>query len=204
MTGSRRLTLGLALLLSCTALSGDEPKPSSAPAPAPLPRHYKKLGLDAAQVEKVRKTRADYEVKIDELKKQLQALQGEENSQLEKLLTDAQRRRLKELRDRGAGEFKIIGPKQIFKTPLGKATTFGVELTYDDAFEGDVTLTYPDLPKGMRIKPDPFVFKEGGSKIGDMTITVDKDVPAADYHFTIRATPEDGDPVEVTVKIQAY
>jgi hypothetical protein len=200
MTGSRRVLIGFALLLSCTALPGDEPKQ---PPAAPLPRHYKKLGLDPTQVEKVRQTRTDYRVKIDALKKQLQALQTEEDSQLQKLLTDGQRTRLKELRARGAGEFKIVGPKQMFKTPLGRTTMFGVQLSYDDAFEGDVTLTFPDLPKGMRIQPDPFVFKEGGSNTGDMTITVDRDVPAAEYHFTIRATPEDGDPVEVTVKILA-
>jgi hypothetical protein len=190
-----------AALLSCVLLmGGDEPKQPAAP-PIPFPPHYRKLGLNDKQVKNVRKTRAKYRGKVEELRNQIQALQKEEAAELEKFLTDTQKARLKELQAQGTGTFKVSGPLRAFSLRQGRDTTFAVELRTSDAFEGEVRLTYPDLPRGLKIEPNPFVFKEGGNPLAELKITADKDAPVGEHRFIIKATPDDGEPIELTVKV---
>lgn len=200
MNGLRWTALALATLLCCIRSPGDETQPPSQ-KPLPLPRYYRKLGLEKEQAQKVQKVQAEYHPRIDALKRQLQSLQKEQSDKLEKLLTDAQRARLKELQAQGPGEFKISAPRLPVRVRLGKTSDFGVELTPDKAFEGDVRLDYPDLPKGMTILPNPFVFKEGEKRIATLMISADMTLPPGEYRFTIQATPENGEPVEVKVQL---
>jgi hypothetical protein len=199
MTELRWAALVFTILLCCARLSGDEPKQ---PKPSvPLPRHYGKLGLDKEQLDKVRKARTKFRAQIEELRHRLRALEKQEDAELQKFLTDAQRASLKDLRAQGPGTFKISAPERPIKVQQGKSTTFAVELSHDKAFDGEVTLTFDNLPKGMRVRPSPFVFKDGDDPIGQLTIRTDKSVDTRDYSFTIRATPDQGEPVEVTVRV---
>jgi hypothetical protein len=187
------------MLLGGSSVPGDE-APRLAP-PAPLPRYYRNLKLDREQTAKIRKTQARYQARIDELMRQVRALEKEQAAELEKHLTGAQRACLKELRALGSGEFKISAPRKLLKVHRGDSTTFAVELSHDKAFEGDVTLTFPDLPKGIKITPSPLVFKHGGDPIGELTLSTDRSMEIGEYRFTIQATPESGDRVQATVKV---
>jgi hypothetical protein len=76
-------------------------KADEAPAPvivrSQLPKGWKALGLTDKQKKEVLTTRARFVVKRKALEEQIKALKDEEMTALEKLLTDAQRSRLKEL-----------------------------------------------------------------------------------------------------------
>lgn len=63
-----------------------------------LPSYYKKLGLRDDQVQNIYRIRADYKVKIETLKQQMDRLKTEEKGALEKVLTPEQLKRLRELR----------------------------------------------------------------------------------------------------------
>jgi hypothetical protein len=62
-----------------------------------LPRNWKKLGLSPAQADKIRDVRGLYRYKRAQLEKQIAELRKEELKELIKLLTDAQKVRLKEI-----------------------------------------------------------------------------------------------------------
>jgi hypothetical protein len=63
-----------------------------------LPAHWKSLGLTDGQKQQVYKVRATYTAKIDALRDQIRALVDAEKDELEKLLTEAQKLRLRELK----------------------------------------------------------------------------------------------------------
>jgi hypothetical protein len=100
-----RLRVGVsvlaALLLAGGWLLGDDPKKGDTPPPrvkGMLPQNYKKLGLTDQQTQEIYRIRGRYGAKIDALKQQIAELQEEERAEAEKVLTDAQKARLKELR----------------------------------------------------------------------------------------------------------
>ncbi|HEY7154849.1 MAG TPA: hypothetical protein VH575_12880 [Gemmataceae bacterium] len=105
-----RKTVSVAVLLACLSLAvaqqqttkEDKKKADEAPAPivvkTSLPRGWKSLGLSDKQKQQVLTTRARFAVRRKTLEEQIKALKDEEMTALEKLLTDAQRQRLKELR----------------------------------------------------------------------------------------------------------
>jgi hypothetical protein len=62
-----------------------------------LPPNWKKLGLSEDQVQKVYKVQADYDAKINALEQQIKKLKQDEKGDLMKVLTDAQKARLKEI-----------------------------------------------------------------------------------------------------------
>jgi hypothetical protein len=99
MTRSRVL-LGLVVVAFLTGgfLSGDEPK-KEAPAKgrASLPANWSKLGLTDTQKQDVYKIRGEFGAKIDALRQQIRDLQNEERQALAKVLTDAQKQRLREI-----------------------------------------------------------------------------------------------------------
>jgi hypothetical protein len=92
----------LALALAGGWLMGEDkkadPKEPTVVVSKGLPPYFKKLGLTDEQTREIRKVRGTYTAKIDVLKAQISALQAEEKVEIEKLLTDAQKARLKELR----------------------------------------------------------------------------------------------------------
>jgi hypothetical protein len=67
-----------------------------------LPRYFKQLGLTDQQKKNIYKVRATYAVKIEELQRQIADLKEKEKKELEGVLTDGQRKRLKELQTGGA------------------------------------------------------------------------------------------------------
>jgi hypothetical protein len=99
--------LAVALLVTGWSL-GDDPKDPPPPR-GTLPANFKKLGLTDEQREAILKVRGTYAAKVAALRRQITQLQKEEREELEKLLTDAQKARLKEIR---VGETKPKG-----KTP---------------------------------------------------------------------------------------
>lgn len=64
-----------------------------------LPMHFKKLALSKDQEEKILKVRGEYDAKFAALRKQLQELEIQERTAVEKLLTEVQKAKLKELRE---------------------------------------------------------------------------------------------------------
>jgi septal ring factor EnvC (AmiA/AmiB activator) len=63
-----------------------------------LPAFYKKLGLSKDQVHKILKIRADSKKKVADLQRQIDQVKAAERTELEKVLTPQQLKRLKELR----------------------------------------------------------------------------------------------------------
>jgi len=63
-----------------------------------LPANWKKLGLTDDQVQKVYKIESDYRDKIGVLEAKIKQMREDEKAQMETVLTDAQKARLKEIR----------------------------------------------------------------------------------------------------------
>jgi hypothetical protein len=105
-----------ALLLAGGWLMGEDPKKTDDPKDpvvipkGTLPANWKKLGLSDTQVREVHRIRGTYAAKIDDLKKKIAELQAEEKVELEKVLTEAQKARLKELK-LGEAPAKPTDPK---------------------------------------------------------------------------------------------
>src|SRR5262245_36160836 len=69
-----------------------------------LPPNWKKLCLTEDQVQRVYKVQADYDAKIAALEQQIKKLKQDEKSDLMKVLTEAQKARLKEITEGKGGE----------------------------------------------------------------------------------------------------
>jgi hypothetical protein len=79
-------------------LFGDDKKPDDpTKSKGTLPQHYKKLGLTDKQQQDIYKIQAGYHDKIEDLQRQLDDLKKQEKADIEKVLTDDQKARLKEL-----------------------------------------------------------------------------------------------------------
>jgi hypothetical protein len=63
-----------------------------------LPANFKKLGLSEAQVQKIYKLQADYDVKQADLKRQMEKLKAQEKEAVEGVLTPEQRKELDRIR----------------------------------------------------------------------------------------------------------
>jgi hypothetical protein len=99
------VTLALGVALAATVIGQESRDKGKAPAePEPiviskqLPRGWKTLGLTEKQKKEVYKVRAAFAVKIEKLQEEMKALRLKEAADLEAILTEAQRSRLKELR----------------------------------------------------------------------------------------------------------
>jgi Spy/CpxP family protein refolding chaperone len=102
----QRLVLASVLavaLLGCGWLFGQDTK-ATPKASRGLPSGWGNLGLTDEQKQKVYEVQAEYRTKIDDLQQQIRKLQKEERSALSKVLTDAQRARLKEILASKAGD----------------------------------------------------------------------------------------------------
>ena len=103
MKTSKWLVIAMAATLAVGGISVI--KTHAAPAAGPLAlrrgavlaRVKEKLGLTDEQTQKVYKVRADYGDQINTMKQKITQLQSEEKAELLKLLTDAQKARLKEI-----------------------------------------------------------------------------------------------------------
>jgi hypothetical protein len=72
-------------------------KEPTARARASLPRNWNKLGLSEDQKQKALSVRGEYQAKIDALQQQIKELQRKESADLQKILTDSQKAKLREL-----------------------------------------------------------------------------------------------------------
>jgi Spy/CpxP family protein refolding chaperone len=97
VTGTFALFLAAGFLMGQDKASSDEPTPS-AKAKGALPANFKQLGLTDEQRQKVIKIHASYKSKISALREQIEQLTGEERAELNKVLSETQRIKLRELR----------------------------------------------------------------------------------------------------------
>jgi hypothetical protein len=82
-------------------------KETPVPSRVSLPQYYSRLGLSPDQRKEILRKRGEYRAKIDDLLSQIKRLREQEKSDLEKVLTQAQRDRLREiLLERGPKENK--------------------------------------------------------------------------------------------------
>jgi hypothetical protein len=81
------------LLVSGLLLAQDPPKLKGF-----LPPNFGKLGLSEEQKQQIYKLQADYDTKYTDLENQLKKLRAEERAALEKVLTETQRAKRRELR----------------------------------------------------------------------------------------------------------
>jgi hypothetical protein len=84
-------------LLTGTWVCGQDKKDDTTKVKGVLPANWGKLGLSDEQKQKVYKVQADYGDKIAALEKQIKDLKAQEKTEMEKVLTDAQKARLKEI-----------------------------------------------------------------------------------------------------------
>jgi Spy/CpxP family protein refolding chaperone len=102
---THRLLAGLLVLVLGTGglLLGQDKKPGDKEAPTKykgqLPAGWKKLGLSEEQVQKVYKVQHDFRARIEALEEQIDALKRQRQAEMEKVLTAAQKARLKELKE---------------------------------------------------------------------------------------------------------
>jgi len=79
--------------------SDDKKDPPAAIPRGTLPPNWKKIGLTDDQVKAIYKIEAIYRAKIDEMEARIKEMKAQERTEMEKLLTDAQKARLKELKE---------------------------------------------------------------------------------------------------------
>jgi Spy/CpxP family protein refolding chaperone len=104
MRGFRFLVVAFALLALCSPwVEGQDPtKPKDSKDPAPkmrgqLPQNWGKLGLSDEQKQKIYDAQNKHRAKIDALQKQITELKDQEKKDMENVLTDAQKARLREI-----------------------------------------------------------------------------------------------------------
>ena len=81
---------------------GDQQPGESQTAEKPrgrLPNHFGKLGISEEQRTRIYSIQADYDVRIDELLSQIEELVANRDSDINAVLTEGQRARLRELRE---------------------------------------------------------------------------------------------------------
>lgn len=106
--------IALAALFLCLTTGPTVAQKDSPPVKGYLPANWKKIGLADDQVKTIYKIQAGYDTKIDALKAQINDLKKDERSELEKVLTAAQKERLKEIL---IGTIDKDAPKDKDKTP---------------------------------------------------------------------------------------
>jgi hypothetical protein len=95
---SVRAVVGLlaVVILASGSVIGQDPKPQGR-AKGQLPPNWGKLGLSDDQKQQVYKIQTEYRGKIQDLQAQIKELQRQQNLALQKVLTDPQKARLREL-----------------------------------------------------------------------------------------------------------
>jgi septal ring factor EnvC (AmiA/AmiB activator) len=88
------------VLTACLIVAGFSAAQDNQPARpvrGNLPAYYKRLGLTDEQRQQVLATRAKFQGRIDDLTQQIRKLRREERREMEKVLTPAQKARLREI-----------------------------------------------------------------------------------------------------------
>jgi Spy/CpxP family protein refolding chaperone len=99
----------VAVLASGWALAQEARKDPPPRARGVLPQNWNRLGLTEEQKQKVYTIQAEYRSKIEALEAQIKELRGRERSELEKVLTEEQRKALAKIiteKVPGAGDLK--------------------------------------------------------------------------------------------------
>jgi hypothetical protein len=89
--------LAAAVLAGGLLMADDTKKPDDPKAHGFLPRDFKKLGLTDKQTQEIYKIEAKYKDKIADLQQQIDDLKAAERKDVDAVLTDDQKARLKEL-----------------------------------------------------------------------------------------------------------
>jgi Spy/CpxP family protein refolding chaperone len=110
----------LVVVLAGGWLMGEDKKDPPAPRSGSLPSNFKKLGLTDDQARQIRKIRGTYQAKIDALQQQINDLKAEREVETEKVLTAAQKARLKEIRSGETPKKETSSPKDA-KVPPPKS-----------------------------------------------------------------------------------
>jgi hypothetical protein len=113
------------MLVGVGMLMAQEPKKEPEPAPkvrGMLPKFYKQLGLSDDQRQTIYRVQGRYSAQIEALLEQVRKLRAEENAEIEKVLTEAQKTRLKELKLGETGKPKDSDTKPIDKGVTEKKT----------------------------------------------------------------------------------
>jgi Spy/CpxP family protein refolding chaperone len=103
MARLRFLAVSLFLVALCSPWAAGNPaddKSDKAPETkmrGQLPQNWSKLGLSDKQKQDIYKVQNEYMTKIDALRKQMDDLRAAEKKEMEKVLTPAQKERLKEI-----------------------------------------------------------------------------------------------------------
>jgi hypothetical protein len=94
-----RLVVAVLLVVAVTVggLIGQDKSTETPKFKGTLPANWKKLGLTDDQVQMVYKIQSKYRTQIDQLAEQIKQLRKEEKGELEKVLTPAQKDRLREI-----------------------------------------------------------------------------------------------------------
>jgi hypothetical protein len=92
-------------------LFGDDPKPKGQ---GRLPANWSKLGLSDDQKRQIYSIEGEYKTKIDDLQSQIDQLRKKERSEMSKVLTAAQKARLREIvaAKSGGGDDDTAPPKK--------------------------------------------------------------------------------------------
>ena len=85
------------VLVAGVALCGDNKSEPPPKVKGKLPTGWRRLGLSDEQKDKIFEAQSKYAAQIADLTKQLNDLKKKETAELEELLTDAQRARLREI-----------------------------------------------------------------------------------------------------------
>jgi hypothetical protein len=109
--------MGIAVLVGAGLVLAQEPKKDPEPPPrvkGMLPKHFKSLGLSDDQRQAIYTLLARYAGRIEALAEQIRKLRAEEAMEIDKVLTDAQKARLRELKLGDVGKPK---DKDVEKKP---------------------------------------------------------------------------------------
>ena len=94
------------MLLGGLVVAEDKTPDTKAPAAShgrgSLPQHWGKLGLSDDQKQKVRAIRDQYRGQLNDLEQQIKELRKKERAEMEAVLTDAQKQRLREIMNASA------------------------------------------------------------------------------------------------------
>jgi hypothetical protein len=92
-----RLSAVVSALLLVGFVLADEKTATTTITKGRLPTSWSKLGLTDAQKTQVAQVQAKYRTQMESLRQQLRAVEQQQRAELDKILTDAQRARLREI-----------------------------------------------------------------------------------------------------------
>jgi Spy/CpxP family protein refolding chaperone len=107
------------LVSTTTAQDKEDPKPQPR-LKGTLPMNFRLLGLSEEQKQQIYKIQNDFDAKLAALEEQIKKVKVEERQAIEKVLTDAQRARLKEILKEKSGVGESGSESKSSGTTTGK------------------------------------------------------------------------------------